>query len=107
MVAASVRLPRAPRPSDSALIVGWPLSALLCGAVTTGATPAGSTLTRVDEPVVIQQSLPDSTGYATGSINVQLPGRLLGIAPGDLVAFRWDGAGSRFRSRSTSARSWT
>ena len=41
---------------------------------------------------MIQQSLPDATGYATGSINVQLPDRLLGIAPGDLVAFRWDGA---------------
>ena len=41
---------------------------------------------------MVQQSLPDATGYATGSINVQLPDRLLGIAPGDLVAFRWDGA---------------
>src|SRR5688500_7474477 len=52
--------------------------------------PAGSTLTRAEEPVVIQQSLPDQTGYATGSINVELPDRLLGIAPGTLVAFRWD-----------------
>ncbi len=41
---------------------------------------------------MIQQSLPDSTGSATGSINVQLPARLHGIAPGDLVAFSWDGS---------------
>jgi len=42
--------------------------------------------------VVIQQALPDQTGYAAiGSVNVQLPNRLLGIAPNDLVAFRWDG----------------
>ena len=60
-------------------------------AFVTKLAPVGSTLTRDAEPVVVQQSLPDSTGYATGSINVQLPARLLGIAPGDLVAFRWDG----------------
>jgi hypothetical protein len=65
----------------------------LIPAVAGGApTAAGSTLTRAEDPVVIQQSLPDDTGYATGSINVQLPARLLGIAPGDLVAFRWNGA---------------
>ena len=70
--------------------------------------PIGSTLTRAEEPAVVQQSLPDSTGYATGSINVQLPNNLLGISPGDLVAFRWGNVdGSRFRSRWTNARSWT
>ncbi len=61
-------------------------------AFVTKLRPPASTLTRSDEPVVVQQSLPDQTGYATGSINVQLPARLVGIAPGDLVAFRWDGA---------------
>jgi hypothetical protein len=60
-------------------------------AFVTKLRPPGSTVTRREEPVVIQQSLPDQTGYATGSINVQLPARLLGIPPGDLVAFRWDG----------------
>ncbi len=60
-------------------------------AFVTKLRPPGSTLTRREEPAVIQQSLPDQTGYATGSINVQLPSSLLGIAPGDLVAFRWDG----------------
>ena len=35
-----------------------------------------------EDPAVVQQSLPDSTGYATGSINVQLPNRLLGIDAG-------------------------
>ena len=95
------------RPFRFCLIAGVGLVALLVGAVTTGAAPTGSTLTRRDEPAVVQQSLPDPTGYATGSINVQLPDRLLGIAPGDLVAFRGTERGSRFRSRSTSARSWT
>jgi beta-propeller repeat-containing protein len=61
-------------------------------AFVTKLPPVGSTLTRSEEPVVVQQSLPDQTGSATGSINVQLPNGLLGIAPGDLVAFRWDGA---------------
>ena len=52
----------------------------------------GSTLTRREDPAVIQQALPDQTGYAAiGLTNVQLPNRLLGIAPDDLVAFRWDG----------------
>ena len=61
-------------------------------AFVTKLRPPASTLTRAEEPVVIQQSLPDATGSATGSINVELPARLVGIAPGDLVAFRWDGA---------------
>lgn len=61
-------------------------------AFVTKLRPPGSTLTRREDPAVAQQSLPDQTGYATGSINVQLPPRLLGIAPGDLVAFKWDGA---------------
>jgi Beta-propeller repeat len=61
-------------------------------AFVTRLPPVGSSLTRAEEPVVIQQSLPDQTGYASGSINAALPDRLLGIAPGDLVAFRWDGA---------------
>ncbi len=59
-------------------------------AFVTKLVPPGSTLTRREEPAVIQQSLPSSTGSATGSINVAMPDRLLGIAPGDLVAFRWD-----------------
>jgi hypothetical protein len=59
-------------------------------AFVTKLAPVGSSLTR-EEPAVVQQSLPDSTGYATGSINVQLPNRLLGINPGELVAFRWNG----------------
>jgi hypothetical protein len=54
--------------------------------------PSGSTLNRPQEPVVVQQAVPDQTGYAAiGSVNVQLPNRLLGIAPNDLVAFRWEG----------------
>jgi hypothetical protein len=61
-------------------------------AFVTKLRPPGSTLTRREEAAVAQQSLPDETGYATGSINVQLPAPLLGIVPGDLVAFRWDGA---------------
>jgi hypothetical protein len=85
---------------DEASSRGWraPLVTVLAATLTllgvsVGSTdpPSGSTLTRAHEPVVIQQSLPDDTGYATGSINVRLPDRLLGIAPGGLVAFRWDG----------------
>jgi hypothetical protein len=76
--------------SAAGLLALFTLIPTVAGA---GAAPvAGSTLTRAEEPVVVQQSLPDSTGYATGSINVQLPSRLLGIAPQKLVAFHWDGA---------------
>ncbi|PWU20204.1 MAG: hypothetical protein C5B48_12800, partial [Candidatus Rokuibacteriota bacterium] len=61
-------------------------------AFVTRLAPVGSTLDRGQDPVVIQQAVPDQTGYAAiGSVNVQLPNRLLGMAPSDLVAFRWDG----------------
>jgi hypothetical protein len=50
-----------------------------------------ATLERPDAPVVIQQTQPASNGSATGPINVHLPDELLGIEPGDLVAFSWDG----------------
>jgi Beta-propeller repeat len=61
-------------------------------AFVTKLPPVGSTLTRREDPAVIQQALPDQTGYAAvGNVNVQLPDRLLGIAPDELVAFRWDG----------------
>jgi len=71
-------------------------------------TPPGSTLNRPAEPVVIQQALPDQTGYAAiGSVNVQLPNRLLGSRR--TIWSRFDGtvAGHRFPSRSTSVTSWT
>lgn len=62
-------------------------------AFVTKLPPVGSTLTRREDPAVIQQALPDQTGYAAvGNVNVQLPDRLLGIAPDELVAFRWDGS---------------
>jgi hypothetical protein len=62
-------------------------------AFVTRLAPIGSTLTRREDPAVIQQALPDQTGYAAvGLTNVQLPNRLLGIAPDDLIAFRWNGA---------------
>lgn len=51
---------------------------------------AGSGLNRPDEPIVIQQTQAADNGSATGPINVSLPGTLLGIVPGDLVAFRWE-----------------
>jgi uncharacterized repeat protein (TIGR01451 family) len=58
-------------------------------AFVTKFSPVGSSLTRREDPAVIQQALPDETGYAAiGNVNVQMPARLLGIAPGDLVAFR-------------------
>jgi hypothetical protein len=63
-------------------------------AFVTKLSPVGSTLTRREEPAVIQQALPDQTGYAAiGNVNVQVPDRLLGIAPDDLVAFRWGEGG--------------
>jgi uncharacterized repeat protein (TIGR01451 family) len=59
-------------------------------AFVTKFSPVGSSLTRREEPAVIQQALPDETGYAAiGNVNVQMPDRLLGIVPGDLIAFRW------------------
>ncbi len=79
------------RATLASVFVATALSALGAVSVVSADPLTGSTITRAEEPVVIQQSLPDDTGYATGSINVQLPDRLLGIAPGDLVAFRWDG----------------
>ena len=79
------------RATLASVVVATALSVLGAVSVVSADPSTGSTLTRAEEPVVIQQSLPDDTGSATGSINVQLPDRLLGIAPGDLVAFRWDG----------------
>ena len=53
------------------------------------AADAAAQVDRPDEPVVLQQSSPRADGYGTGPINVELPERLRGIAPADLVAFRW------------------
>ena len=77
-------------------VAGGVLSAVAligCGVVagTAGGQVAGSTLDRPDEPVVLQQSSPRPDGYGTGPINIELPERLRGIAPSDLVAFRWSG----------------
>ena len=60
-------------------------------AASLGAEPGESSLNRPDAPVIIQQTQPAPDGSATGPINVRLPNELLGIAPGDLVAFSWDG----------------
>jgi hypothetical protein len=61
-----------------------------------------STLARPEAPVVLQQNEPASNGRATSAspttppaFNVTLPDQLRGIAPSDLVAFRWDGGWSQ------------
>ena len=67
-------------------------AAAMAGSAGGEVASTGSTLQRPDAPVVLQQTSADETGAATGPINVTLPGRLHGIAPADLVAFRWDGS---------------
>jgi hypothetical protein len=65
--------------------------AVLVGLVASAGASEESTLDRPDAPVVLQQTQPASNGSATGPINVHLPDELLGIEPGDLVAFGWEG----------------
>lgn len=73
------------------------VATLLAGALIAGGVAAafasnprsasGSTLSRPDAPVVLQETQPAPNGSATGPINIRLPDELLGIDPDDLVAF--------------------
>ena len=64
-----------------------------------GQAGEGSGLTRAEAPIVLQQNQPATNGRATSpsptvapAFNLELPSQLLGIAPADLVAFRWNGS---------------
>lgn len=75
------------------------MATMVAVAVLGAESAVAATLDRPEEPVVLQQNAPASNGRATAAtpsgtpaFNVQVPATLRGMAPGDLVAFRWDGS---------------